>query len=178
MRKAQIETTPEGQVPVDGGWFVLNLGELAWEAAPGFGTWRDFNPPGADPDAPGIGVHVHVFQPGESNGYYHAEDAQEGFLVLSGECVAVIEGAEHRMRQWDYFHSPPGTAHITVGAGDGPCAILMFGSPDPRRPVTWIANDTAAKYGASVARTTNRDTEVYGDLPPVQRVQAPRPFAR
>ncbi|RKQ87711.1 Cupin domain-containing protein [Solirubrobacter pauli] len=171
-----MQVTPEGQVPLDGGWFVANLGRLAWESAPGFGTWRDFNAPDADPDGPGIGVHVHVFQPGESNGYYHEEDAQEGFLVLSGECVAVVEGEERRMRQWDYFHSPPGTAHITVGAGDEPCAILMFGSPDPRRAVTWIANATAARYGASVERTTTRDSEAYGDLPAVRRVPARRPF--
>ena len=95
-----------------------------------------------------------MLQPGESNGYYHAEDAQEGFLVLSGECVAVIENEERRMRRWDYFHSPPGTEHITIGAGDEPCAILMFGSPDPSRNVDWIANETAAKHGASVAKTT------------------------
>ena len=53
----------------------------------------------------------------------------------------------------------PGTAHITVGAGDEPCAILMFGSPDPRRTVEWIANETAAKHGASVAKTTGRATK-------------------
>ena len=35
------------------------------------------------------------------------------------------------MRQWNIFHSPPGTEHITVGAGDAPCVILMFGSPAP-----------------------------------------------
>jgi uncharacterized cupin superfamily protein len=109
-----------------------------------------------------MGVHVHVLQPGEANGYYHAEAAQEGFLVLSGECIAIVEGEERRMRQWDYLHSPPGTEHITVGAGDEPCAILMFGSPDPSRKVEWIANQTAARYGASVAKTTGRDTEVTG----------------
>ncbi len=31
MREAQIEPTPEGRLPVDGGWFILNLGEMAWE---------------------------------------------------------------------------------------------------------------------------------------------------
>jgi uncharacterized cupin superfamily protein len=41
--------------------------------------------------------------PGESNAYYHAEDAQEGFTVLSGECIAIVEGQERRMRQWDYL---------------------------------------------------------------------------
>jgi quercetin dioxygenase-like cupin family protein len=176
MHEAEIETAPEGQVPVGGGWFVLNLGEMAWETVPGFGVWRGFDAPDADPEAPGIGVHVHVLQPGEANGYYHAENAQEGFLVLSGECVAVIENKERRMRQWDYFHSPPGTEHITVGAGDEPCVILMFGSPDPRRNIDWIANETAAKHGASVAQTTGRDTEAYGELPAPVRVPAPSPI--
>ena len=115
--------------------------------------------------------------PGEANGYYHAEDAQEGFLVLSGECIAVVEGEERHMRQWDYLHSPPGTEHITIGAGDEPCAILMFGSPDPARKVEWIANETAAKYDASVAQTTGRDTEVYGEVPPPVRVPPPKPFS-
>jgi uncharacterized cupin superfamily protein len=167
MREAEIEATPEGRVPAGGGWFVLPLGELAWETVPGFGVWRGFDVPG---------VHVHVLQPGESNGYYHAEAAQEGFLVLSGECVAVVENEERRMRRWDYFHSPPGTEHITVGAGDEPCVILMFGSPDPSRTVEWIANETAAKHGASVAQTTGSATEAYGEQPAPVRVRAPSPF--
>jgi quercetin dioxygenase-like cupin family protein len=176
VREARIEQTPEGQVPAGDGWFILNLGEMAWGGVPGFGVWLD--PPHVDPAQPGIGVHIHVLQPGEANGYYHAEAAQEGFIVLSGECVAVVEGEERRMRQWDYLHSPPGTAHITVGAGDEPCAILMFGSPDPRRKVEWIADDVAAKYGASVAETTGRDLDAYGDPPPQEvRVRAPKPFA-
>jgi uncharacterized cupin superfamily protein len=175
MHEAQIDTTPEGQLPAGDGWYILNLGETAWATVPGFGVWRDFDDPDAD-SSQRMAVHVHVLQPGESNGYYHAEAAQEGFLVLSGECIAVIEGEERRLRRWDYFHSPPGTAHITVGAGDEPCAILMFGSPDPRRKVEWIANETAAKHGASVARTTGRDTEAYGEIPPEVRVPAPRPF--
>jgi quercetin dioxygenase-like cupin family protein len=176
MREAQIETTPQGRLPAGGGWFILNLSEMAWETIPGFGVWRGFDAPDADPAAPGIGVHVHVLQPGEANGFYHAEAAQEGFLVLSGECVAVVEGRERRMRQWDYLHSPPGTAHITVGAGEGPCVMLMFGSPDPDRKVEWIANETAAKYGVSVARTTGRATEVYDGVPDPVRVRPPKPF--
>jgi quercetin dioxygenase-like cupin family protein len=176
MQEAQIETTPEGQLPAGAGWFILNLGEMAWETVPGFGVWRGFDDPHADPSHPGMGVHVHVLQPGETNGLYHAEAAQEGFLVLSGECIALVEGEERRMRQWDFFHSPPGTEHITVGAGDEPCAILMFGSPDPSRKVQWIANETAAKYGASVAQTTGRDTEAYGELPDEMRVPSPKPF--
>jgi len=165
--EAHIQTTSEGQVPADDGWFVLNLGELAWETVPGFGVWRGL----------GIGAHVHVLQPGEAPGYYHAEEAHEGFLVLSGECIAIVEGQERRMRRWDYLHSPPGTEHITVGAGDEPCAILMFGSPDPSRTIEWIANETAARHGASVAKTTGRAAEAYGDQPEPIRVRPPQPFA-
>jgi uncharacterized cupin superfamily protein len=175
MQEARIEKTPEGQVPAGDGWFILNLGEMAWETVPPYGVALGFDDPDADPSQR-VGVHVHVLQPGEANGYYHAEAAQEGFLVLSGECIAVVEGQERRMRRWDYLHSPPGTEHITVGAGEEPCAILMFGSPDPRRKVEWIANEVAAKYGASVARTTSRDTEVYGEVPAPVRVPAPALF--
>jgi hypothetical protein len=42
MREAQIDKTPEGQVPVGGGWFILNLGEMAWQTIPGFGVWCGF----------------------------------------------------------------------------------------------------------------------------------------
>ena len=150
---------------------------MAWRTIPGFGTWCSFNAPTKDPDEPGIGVHVHVLMPGEANGYYHAEEAQEGFLVLSGECVAVVEGEERVMRRWDYLYAPPGTAHITVGAGAGPCAILMFGSPDSSRKIEWIANDVAAKRGASVDRTTGDAREAYGELPDTGSVRAPAPFA-
>jgi hypothetical protein len=52
----------------------------------------------------------------------------------------------------------------------------MFGAPDPKRKVSWIANETAAKHGASVAKTTSVGTEVYGELPEVSGVSAPKPF--
>lgn len=177
MHEAAIEQTPEGRVPLDGGWFILNLGEMAWETVPGFGTWCGFDMPDHESDTSGIGVHVHVLQLGEAPGYYHAENAQEGFIVLSGECIAIVEDQERRMGQWDYLHSPPGTAHITVGAGEEPCAILMFGSPDPSRKVEWIADEVAAKHGWSVARTTSRDTEAYGkDLRLRFGSATPKPF--
>ena len=155
---------------------VLGRRERVARSRSCFGVWCDFDGPEHASDAPGIGVHVHVLQPGEAPGYYHAEEAQEGFIVLSGECIAIVEGQERRMRQWDYLHSPPGTEHITVGAGDEPCAILMFGSPDPSRKVKWLANETAARYGVSVANTTDRATEAYGDLPASVRVHPPKPF--
>ena len=59
---------------------------------------------------------------------YHGEAAQEDFLVLSGECLLLIEGEERPLKAWDFVHFPQWTEHVIVGAGNGPCAILMVGS--------------------------------------------------
>src|SRR3954447_14324633 len=123
MHEATIEDTEHGRLPADDGWFILNLSEIAWETHPGGGTWCGFGTRENE-----IGVGVHILWPGDKPGYYHAESTQEGFLVLSGECLAIVEGEERRMGPWDYFHCPPGTAHITIGAGDGPCALFMLGA--------------------------------------------------
>jgi uncharacterized cupin superfamily protein len=129
MHEAKIEDTETARQPADDGWFILNLAEMVWETVPGGGTWSVFEAPSAPSSMLGIGVHI--LQPGETPGMYHAESEQEGFLVLSGECIAIVQGEERRLRAWDYLHCPPGTEHITVGAGDGPCAILMVGTRTP-----------------------------------------------
>ena len=113
MHEAKIEQTVAGRLPADDGWFVLNLDEIGWRTIPGNGTWCVFESPDARSQTLGIGVHV--LWPGEANGMYHRESEQEGFLVLSGECLAIVEGQERRLGPWDYFHCPPGTDHITVG---------------------------------------------------------------
>jgi uncharacterized cupin superfamily protein len=106
---------------------------------------------------------------------YHAEDAQEGFFILEGECLLIVEGEERLMKQWDYFHCPNGTAHITVGAGDGPCAILMLGARKPGRPIRYPVNELAARYGASVAEETDSAREAYAGQPDPVPAKAPWP---
>jgi uncharacterized cupin superfamily protein len=71
--------------------------------------WCGFESPEAR--SPRLGIGVHILEPGETPGFYHLESEQEGFLVLSGECVAIVEGEERRLRAWDYLHCPPGRAH-------------------------------------------------------------------
>ena len=39
---------------------------------------------------------------------YHRESDQEGFLVLAGEALAIVEGEERPLRQWDFLHWPSG----------------------------------------------------------------------
>ena len=117
-------------------------------------------------DAPfgDFGVNVRVLWPGDPNAHYHSEGVQEGFLVLSGECTLVVEEEERTLRQWDYFHCPANTSHVFVGAGDGPCVILMIGSR-PDIGLRYPVSDLAAKYGASVAKETDDGDEAYADWP-------------
>ena len=164
MHEAKIEETPTGRQPADDGWFILNVAEIGWATVPGGGTWCVFEAPSAPSTTLGIGVHV--LHPGETPGFYHAESDQEGFLVLSGECVAIVEGQERRMGPWDYLHCPPGTAHITIGAGDGPCAILMVGTRKRPETLLYPVSEVAARYGASVEEETADEGVAYVGTPP------------
>jgi uncharacterized cupin superfamily protein len=174
VREATIEETETGRMPADDGWFILNLGEIGWETVPGGGTWCSFESPAAP--SPLLGIGVHILQPGETPGFYHAESNQEGFLVLSGECVAIVEGEERRMGPWDYLHCPPGTAHITIGAGEGPCAIVMVGTRSPDRRIDYLVEPAAAQYGASVSVATHSPREAYAERPPITPAPSPWPL--
>ena len=172
--KAKLEQTDSGVVPVDAGWFILNLSDLRWETVDGGGTWSSFESPDARSRMLGIGVHI--LWPGDKPGYYHAESNQEGFLVLSGECIAIVEGEEHRLGAWDYLHCPPGTAHITVGDGEGPCALLMVGTRSPDATIRYLVEPAAAKHGASVETESNSPREVYAGRPPIVPTPSPWPL--
>jgi quercetin dioxygenase-like cupin family protein len=172
--EAEILTTATGLQPAGEGWWVLNVAEIGWSQVPGGGTWCSFEPPSAR--SPLLGIGVHVLQPGEAPGMYHAETDQEGFLVLSGECLAIVEGQERTLRAWDYFHCPPGTAHITIGAGDGPCAILMVGTRSADAATEYLAEPAAARFGASVAKDTPSSQEAYAARPPITPARSPWPL--
>jgi uncharacterized cupin superfamily protein len=163
VREAELRQTEAGLVAASEGWFVMNLREAGWQTAPNapLGTWLSFEAEGVPQQ---IGVGVHVLMPGESPGRYHSESDQEGFFVLSGECVLVVEGEERRLRQWDYFHCPPGTAHITVGASEEPCAIFMLGARTPGGLTDYIPDPVAERHGVSVKERTGSSKEAYADL--------------
>jgi uncharacterized cupin superfamily protein len=176
MHEAKIDDTPEGRLPADDGWFILNLAEIGWRTIPGLGTWCIFESPNAPSQTLGIGVHV--LPPGESPGLYHRESDQEGFLVIAGECLAIVEGQERHMRTWDYLHCPPETEHITIGTGDKPCAILMVGTRGTPNPSThYVPHPVAAKHGVAVATATTRSEEAYPDRPPSRPVRSPWPLS-
>jgi uncharacterized cupin superfamily protein len=110
-----------------------------------------------------FGINIHVLEPGEPNCKYHYEDVQESFLVLSGECILILDEVEHRLRAWDFVSCPAGAAHVFVGAGDGPCAVLMVGARTGSGAATYPPSELAARYGASVETETTDSKVAYAD---------------
>src|SRR4029077_8407311 len=148
MSEASSADTPYGRYITSDGWFVLNLGEaLAVRNEEKGGVSYPLEP--QEHPFANLGVHLHFLSPGEPNALYHSEGAQEGFLVLAGECTLIVQEEERQLRQWDYFHCPAGTSHVLVGAGDGPSSILMIGAR-PDEPIRFPVGVAAAKHGASV----------------------------
>lgn len=164
VTEARSEETPYGRYVTSEGWFVLNLADaLAVRNEEKGGAMYPLEPresPFGD-----VGVRVRVLWPGDPNALYHSESAQEGFLVLSGECTLIVEEDERPLRQWDYFHCPAGTAHVIVGAGEGPCAILMLGARHETETILYPVSEAAAKYGASAATETTVPDNAYADWP-------------
>ena len=144
-------------------WFVVNVADAPALRHERAGAYVRFEPPEAR--FPQIGVNIHVLQPGEPSCKYHREDAQEDFLVLSGECLVIVDDEERPLRAWDFVHCPPGTDHVFVGAGDGPSAILMIGARREGDGVHYPVDERAAAYGASVTAPTDSPAEAYADWP-------------
>jgi uncharacterized cupin superfamily protein len=167
--KAPLAKGEHGKRAAGEGWFVVNATEAPWGTVRGRGRWTELEPPPRGFER--YGVNIHVLMPGEPNGMYHSESNQEDFLVLGGECLLLIEGEEHRLRQWDFVHCPPWTRHIFVGAGDGPCAILMIGARDPDERIHYPVDELARRHGAGVARATDDPAEAYAPRAP--REEAP-----
>jgi uncharacterized cupin superfamily protein len=156
--EAQLKRTDAGLVVESEGWFVLNARDVPWWRSEVRGQDTDFE---GKQEFPQLGFRLQVPLPGQPNGMYHGERGQEDFLVVSGECVLVIESEERRLKAWDFVHCPPWTQHIFVGAGDRPCVIVMTGSRAGGFEVNYPVNEVAAKYGASVREETSKPDEAY-----------------
>jgi quercetin dioxygenase-like cupin family protein len=143
------------------GWFVVNVADAPAESHERAGVVVPFEPPGEP--FPDFGINIHVLQPGQPNGKYHYESVQQDFLVLSGECLAILEGEERRLHAWDFVHCPAGTAHAFVGAGQGPCAILMVGARRPGKTPALSAERAGGTLWATAPAPTSSPAEAYAD---------------
>jgi uncharacterized cupin superfamily protein len=157
-KEAELKRADGGLVPEGDGWFVVNAREARWWHHDTFGSSVLFE---GDAGFPDFGINIQVLEPGQPNCMYHGENAQEGFLVLSGECLLLVNGEERLLEQWDFVHSPAWTEHVFVGAGSGPCAILMVGARPEKEELRYPVEDVARKHNAGVEQETNSGREAY-----------------
>ena len=153
--EAKVESEEHGLVAKGEGWYVVNARDVRWLHTEGRGAYCDIE---GDVDWPQFGANLYVLEPGEPMAMYHWEADQEGFFVLSGEPLLIIEGEERPLKQWDYVHCPKGTNHVIVGAGSGPSAVLALGARiDSVREEGWggyPVDETARRHGASTEEET------------------------
>ena len=166
--EAPLRETKFGLVADVDGWFVVNARA---------GRWRDYAPLEAACDFEGkrrfrqLGFNISVLEPGHPLGQYHRERHQEAFLVLSGECLLIVEGEKRTLRAWDFFHCPGGTAHVIVGAGDGPAVVVAVGARGGRKGLAYEVEPAAIELGAGVEQETTKPAEAYARFPVPERTR-------
>ena len=163
VEEARLEETDGGLAPATEGWFVVNVRDGRWMTNDVLGA--AFIVEGDDAGFDQVGYTIGVLQPGQSGGRYHREAAQEDFLVLSGECLLLIEEEERPLKAWDFVHCPPGTNYSFVGAGDGPCVIFMTGARLEDKGIVYPRSELAIRHGAGVETDTSSPAEAYAPFP-------------
>jgi uncharacterized cupin superfamily protein len=167
--EAQLVRTENGLEPEGEGWYVLNAREARWYENEEFGGFVNFE---GDVRFAQLGFNIAVLAPGQPACMYHGEEDQEAFLVLAGEGLLLVEGQERALRQWDFFHCPPWTEHVIVGAGDGPCIFVGVGARTPGSKVLYPRAEVALARGAGVEEETDSGTVAYAGVSDAE----PRPY--
>jgi len=168
--EAPLEKTDSGLVPKGEGWFVVNAKEARWFEHEAFGSGAVFE---GEPAFEQLGINIGVLEPGQPACMYHRENQQEDFLILFGECLLLVEGEERPLQAWDFVHCPPGTNHVFVGAGDGPCGIVSVGRRLGRdeEEIVYPVEEIALKHSAGVEEETPDPKQAYAPFPKV--IEAP-----
>jgi quercetin dioxygenase-like cupin family protein len=163
--EARLEQTDHGLAAHGDGWFVLNAREACWIDRGQRGKLCHFE---ERQDFPQLGFHLMVLWPGQPMSMYHWEADQEDFLVLSGEALLIVEGEERALRAWDFVHCPPRTAHVIVGAGEGPTVVAAVGARVDSTGPNWggyLFDETALRHGAGVTEETTDADQAYAAFP-------------
>ncbi|HEY7003057.1 MAG TPA: cupin domain-containing protein [Gaiellaceae bacterium] len=151
-----------GLTAAGAGWYVVNAREAVWGESDEMGVYTRLGE-SSDFRFEQLGFNIGVLWPGQPACMYHREPNQEGFLILSGECILFVEGEERLMKQWDYFHCPPETEHVMVATGDAPCVAVGIGSR-ASRDVVYPELEAARRYGGAVETETSDPKEAYSGM--------------
>ena len=159
----------ENGVPQTEGWFVVNARDSRWTHNE-LGDYCGFE--GKD-DAgfEQLGINLNVLPPGMPMAMYHEEPGQEGFLVLRGECLLIVEGQERKLEAWDFVHCPPKTKHVILGAGTSPSVGLAVGAR--KGGASYPIDETAVRLGAGVDKEVTSPAEAYARFSAIEEGPAP-----
>lgn len=139
-------------------WWIRSVRELRWQQNE-LGATCEFD---KHQDRFGeFGINLTVLEPGRPMTMYHQERYQEGFLLLRGDALLIVEGQEVPLKQWDYFHCPPDVPHAIVGAGEGTCLVLAVGSRVGPDVILYPRDETALRHSAGVEQETPSPNEAY-----------------
>jgi uncharacterized cupin superfamily protein len=152
--EAPLRQIPSGLAPTGPGWFVVNARDAFWVTQAGTGAICPFENE-LDSPFPEVGIRLRVLDPGEPMSMYHAEEAQEDFLIVHGTCRLIVEEQERELRTWDLFHCPAGVAHVLVAGDDGPAVIVAVGARKDPEVIHYPVSAAAARHGASVPAPTS-----------------------
>src|SRR6185312_10538425 len=148
---------PQGE-----GWYVLNARDAKWRENE-LGLYCNFE---GDVPFPELGFNISRLPPGAPMAMYHREPHQEGFFVLDGEAVLIVEGEERSLRRWDYVHVPRDIPHVIVAAGDG-ALVVAAGGRLGEKGVFYPADSVAARHGAAAEADTDSPREAYARFGPL-----------
>jgi uncharacterized cupin superfamily protein len=167
VAEAPLRETKYGLVADVEGWFVINATESRWRDTGPHGFYCNFE---GKRRFPQVGINLNVLEPGQPLGRYHRENAQEAFLVLAGTCLLIVEGEERELKTWDFFHCPPRTEHVIIGAGEQSAVVLAVGARGlARKGLVYPVSPAAQKRSAGVMSETTKPAEAYADLPKSSR---------
>ena len=93
--EAPLDRTENGLQAAGDGWFVVNARDAVWGESETMGVFTRLGESKAA-RFPQLGFNIGVLWPGQPACMYHREPNQEGFLVLSGECILLVEGQQRQ----------------------------------------------------------------------------------
>jgi uncharacterized cupin superfamily protein len=169
--EAPLEDTDTGRVAKGDGWYVLNAKDAQWWYTDGRPAFCNLE---GEAKWDQMGFNMSVLWPGQPLSQYHWEADQEGFFVVSGEALLIVEDVERPLRQWDFVHLPVDCEHTIVGAGSGNCVLVAAGSRVTVGREDWGAytvSEVAGRHGASVESETTDAKLAYSRWKPSRPVR-------